>query len=118
MLKKIMEKTEPLVLNNAHQAEAVAPIKNNFAGNLYTICNLDIVRSTSSDDFLQYSNTQKIKDQIKQVLDIEAPIMRNLLAKRVLAAWGISKLGARINAQFERLLSESNLKQTGTDGNL
>src|SRR5665647_2290570 len=82
MLKKIMEKTEPLVLNNAHQAEAVAPIKNNFAANLYTICNLDIVRSTSSDDFLQYSNTQKIKDQIKQVLDIEAPIMRTLLVKR------------------------------------
>ena len=44
--------------------------------------------------------------------------MRNLLAKRVLSAWGISKLGTRINAQFEKLLSESNLKQTGTDGNL
>ena len=111
-------KTETLVLNYFEPAEVVVNIKSNFAGNLYTICNLDIMHPTSSDDFLQYHNTQKIRDQIKQVLDIEAPIMRNLLAKRVLSAWGISKLGARINAQFEKLLSESNLKQTGIDGNL
>ncbi|MBC7759505.1 MAG: DUF3320 domain-containing protein, partial [Phormidesmis sp. FL-bin-119] len=114
-----LEKTEPLVFNNFPPAEVIAvESKSNFAGNLYPICNLDIVRSTSSDDFLQYHNTQKIKDQIKQVLDIEAPIMRILLAKRVLSAWGISKLGARINAQFEKLLSESNLKQSGKAANL
>ena len=81
-----IEKTEPIVFNNIQPAEVVADIKNNFAGNLYSICNLDIVRSTSSDDFLQYHNTQQIEDQIQQVLDIEAPIMRNLLAKRVLSA--------------------------------
>ena len=38
-----LEKTEPLVLNNFRSAEVVVESKNNFAGKLYTICNLDLV---------------------------------------------------------------------------
>jgi len=84
--------------------------------NEYNICILDEVMSVSSDDFLQYRNFEKIKDQINAVVETEAPIMRNLLARRVLSAWGISKLGNRINAQIEQLLSQLNLKSTVTDG--
>ena len=45
-------------------------------------------------------------------METEAPIMRNLLAKRVLSAWGISKLGTRINAYFEKLINESAIRET------
>ena len=49
------------------------------------------------------------------MVETEAPIMRNLLARRVLAAWGISKLGTRINAQFEQFLGDVYLKKTVTE---
>lgn len=84
----------------------------------YKLSNLEIVRSTSSDEFLQYRNFQKIKDQINAVVDNEAPIMKNLLARRVLTAWAISKLGTRINAQFEELLVQANLERTEMDGSI
>jgi hypothetical protein len=41
-----------------------------------------------------------------------------LLARRVLAAWGISKLGTRINSHFEQALRAANLDKTGIDGNV
>ncbi len=103
-------KPESVLLNNLASAQTL--IVTDTHSNLYEICSLESVISTSSEDFLFYSNTQKIKDQIKQVLETEAPIMKNLLAKRVVSAWGISKIGTRINAHFERLLNESDLTET------
>lgn len=111
-------KTETMVLNNASFKSSTTSTENDLKENIYKICNLDIVLSSSSEDFLQFSNAEKIKNQINQVLETEAPIMRNLLAKRVLAAWGISKMGSRINVHFERLLSEFQIKQTGNNGDI
>jgi very-short-patch-repair endonuclease len=113
----IAQKIEEHVLNN-YPADTINGAEKNVAPNLYEMSNLEIVFSNSSDDFLQFSNAQKIKAQINQVLETEAPIMRNLLAKRILSAWGISKLGNRINAQFEKLLTELSLKQTGSNGDV
>lgn len=107
----------PLVLNNSTQIKEMPVVDSASVKLEYKVCNLEIVMSTSSDDFLQYRNFQKIREQIRAVVETEAPIMRNLLARRVLAAWGISKLGTRINAQFEQLLGDVNLKKTDTDGN-
>ncbi|MEO9146930.1 MAG: DUF3320 domain-containing protein, partial [Ginsengibacter sp.] len=106
------EKSEPVVLNNSSYREASKVTENHLSVNQYNICNLEIVLSSSSNDFLDFANTSKIKNQINQVLEIEAPIKKNLLAKRVLAAWGISKLGSRIKAHFEMLLSQMEIKQT------
>ena len=111
-------KIESLVLNSVAQTTASPASIVTGSNRMYEVCNLDIVRSVSSEDFLQFSNAAKIKKQINQVLEIEAPITRNLLAKRVLAAWGISKLGTRINAQFERLIAESALTQTTKNGDI
>ena len=113
--------TEPvnttMVLNSGTQIEERPVVDINSVKLEYKVCNLEIVNSTSSDDFLQYRNFQKIREQIQAVVETEAPIMRNLLARRVLAAWGISKLGTRINAQFEQFLGDVYLKKTVTDGN-
>ena len=111
-------KMDPLFLNSVAQPTTILSSIAAIPNRMYDVCNLDIVLSNSSEDFLQFGNAQKIKNQINQVLEIEAPITRNLLAKRVLAAWGISKLGARINAQLERLLSESELTQTGQNNDI
>lgn len=108
----------PLAFNYNEQLEVRSAKENTSVNTEYKVCNLEIVKSTTSDDFLQYGNFQKIKDQIKTVVETEAPIMKNLLVRRVLSAWGIAKLGIRINAQFEQLLGEVNLNKTDVDGNI
>ena len=44
-----------------------------------------------------------ILKEIEEVIQTEAPISRALLCKRVLNAWGISRLGQRIDYYFETL---------------
>lgn len=78
----------------------------------YEICQLEPILTSSSEDFLQALNRNKISQQIMQVLDVESPISQNLLCKRVLAAWGISRNGSRVNAQFEELFAELPIKRT------
>lgn len=76
-----VDKKEAFILNNTSIKEATEPLEKNHSVNNYKICELEIVMSSSSDDFLQFSNTDKIKKQIIQVLETESPIMRNLLSK-------------------------------------
>lgn len=45
-----------------------------------------------------------ILNQIKEVMETEAPISKSLLCKRVLAAWGISRLGQRLDGYLNELL--------------
>jgi uncharacterized protein DUF4011/restriction endonuclease-like protein/AAA domain-containing protein/uncharacterized protein DUF3320 len=78
----------------------------------YEICDLDIVPSNSSDDFLMISNRAKIVSQLIKVLEVEAPISKSLLCKRVLSAWGINRNGTRLNAYFETLFNDLNFCQT------
>jgi len=121
---KVIEETPPtvinmitenvsMVFNNNIQAEVMPIITDVTVKEVYNTCNLETVFSTSSDDFLQYYNYKKIIEQIHAVVEAEAPITRNLLARRVLSAWGISKMGNRIGGQFEKLLTDAKLKQTG-----
>ncbi len=97
--------------NNAGSAELKIQREVSTA-KVYEPCDLGNVYTNSSDDFLQYHNMQKVIAQIHAVVEAEAPITRNLLARRILGAWGINKLGTRINAHFETILAQSSLKQT------
>ena len=62
--------------------------------------------------FVGTESTYIIKKQISAVLEAEAPISRDLLCKRVLEAWGISRIGARIGKRFDLLVSSMWLKCT------
>ena len=53
-----------------------------------------------------YSAVSVIKRKIMQVLEIESPIEKELLYKRVLSSMGIQKLGRRIENLFEEILKE------------
>jgi len=53
-----------------------------------------------------YSAVSVIKKKILQVLEIESPIEKELLYKRVLSSMGIQKLGRRIENLFEEILRE------------
>lgn len=53
-----------------------------------------------------------ILSQIGQVLAAEAPISKNLLGKRVLNAWGIARMGARLERRLDEILAVGRFKKT------
>lgn len=67
----------------------------------YEVSMLDAVQVNSGEDFFLPQNRGRIKAQIFNILQTEAPISQNLLCKRVLAAWGITRMGARISTHFD-----------------
>jgi superfamily I DNA and/or RNA helicase len=87
-------------------------------GNKYEVCKLEITLCNSSEEFLYPSNRMKITDQIKKVLEVEAPVSKNLLCKRILSAWGISRNGARLNNYFESLFSGMDIHKISYDSNI
>lgn len=84
----------------------------------YKICNLPITSIAVSDDFFDFRRENKIQNQIRQVIQIEAPICQNLLSKRILTAWGITRLGVRLNDYLTSLYSQMCLKFTRQAGTL
>ncbi|MCQ2253798.1 MAG: DUF3320 domain-containing protein, partial [Bacteroidales bacterium] len=54
---------------------------------------VDIAKEgNGAGEFTNPQNAGKIRNQIMQVIDAEAPILADYLQKRVLAAWGISRI--------------------------
>ncbi len=78
----------------------------------YEICVLPITSIAFSDDFFEPLNKEKIQSQIREVIHKEAPISQILLAKRVLNAWGIARLGIRLSTYLNSLFVQLNLKYT------
>src|SRR5690554_1948187 len=78
----------------------------------YQVCELETTDLFSSEDFFDYGRKAKIREQITEVLQAEAPISHNLLSKRILNAWGISKLGKRLNSYLTDLYLDMELKCT------
>ena len=115
-----MEKTiAPKEVEVPLQSSTTTHINNVIKpGNKYEMCNLEIVLCNSSEEFLYPSNRWKIIDQIKKVLEVEAPVSKDLLCKRVLSAWGISRNGARLNSYLENLFSGLDMRKTGNSDNV
>lgn len=60
---------------------------------------------------------EKIKGFIQKVIDIEAPISRDVLNRRICTAMGISRVSARLNEKLGAILIDMGLKTT-TNGKL
>lgn len=71
----------------------------------YTVCVLDPVEAAPEDFYLELYD-QAICQQLHRVLETEAPISREQLCRRVLAAWGITRLGARPERRIRMLLEQ------------
>lgn len=79
----------------------------------YHISILDTV-SLGAHWFHSSESTELILGQIRKVIQEEGPISRSLLAKRILQAWGIARLGARLDQRFTELLMKIQPKQYGS----
>lgn len=101
------------VFQQPQTTELIQPnIKQDIDYPIYEITALPILTNVSFEDFLAYSSTETLTQQISWVIETEAPINRSLLCRRVLASWGVSRLGSRIQVRFERVFSAMKLNTT------
>jgi len=69
-----------------------------------------------TEEFILPQNAPNILKQLDSVIESEAPISRALLCKKVLGAWGISRLGTRLDACLTSILKRKLYHTTNTDG--
>jgi len=82
----------------------------------YKVCALSSKCLSLSDEFYNTRYYNKIKNQILYIIQKESPISHNLLSKRILNAWGISRLGSRLNGFLFEIYTELDLKETEQNG--
>ena len=82
----------------------------------YEICHLAYRSPTSPPNMLElsyFNNTVKI--DVLSVLEKESPISKELLCRRVLAAWSVSRIGSRIEAYFNSLFKQMKIKYSDSE---
>ena len=69
-----------------------------------------------SDEFMLPKHERLLMRQIAEVINQEAPISRQLLCKRILSSWGITRLGQKLDAYFEYLFSRTSFHKIIHEG--
>ena len=80
----------------------------------YVTGNLPI-RFADSAMFSQGYYTDSVVEDIRAILDAEAPISRRLLIKRLINNYGISRNGVRINSYLTEVFEDMGLITSGTE---
>ncbi|GAB3347011.1 DUF3320 domain-containing protein [Arachidicoccus ginsenosidivorans] len=110
---KLATASESQILDSVSLSETQDPLHA-----VYNIAELPVMTGLTYEDFLAYNSTTVLMEQIKAVIDCEAPVMQSLLCRRVLAAWGIKKMGVRIQARLNQVLDDMDLEASqDQDGN-
>ena len=87
--------------------------KSKYKAN-YILLSLPMHSFTPQSDMLNLPHFKEtVSNDILSILQTEAPISKELLCRRVLATWSISRLGSRIDAYFNSLFSQMGIKFTG-----
>lgn len=84
----------------------------------YRVCFLKLAPLKDIEEFFWATMEYKIREQAEQILETESPISRDLLCKRILTACGITRLGNRIDAHFERIFKKMQILETRQDNNI
>lgn len=77
----------------------------------YTAAKLSLENMTA-EEFCLPDTTIRILDRMQNIIEIEAPISRSYLLRRLLQSYGIARAGARIERRFEELLTKMNPQMT------
>ena len=99
------------VEDNVKENDITAPNSN---AKEYITGNLPI-RFADSAMFSQGYYTESVVEDIRTILDAEAPISRRLLIKRLINNYGISRNGVRINTYLTEVFEDMDLVTSGTD---
>jgi len=85
---------------------------------IYEVCTLDVMSLQTADDLMAPQNKVRIKTQIFNVMETEAPISKTLLTKRILSAWGINRLGGRTNDYLDSVFAQLEIKTRAGERNV
>ena len=77
----------------------------------YQLANLEII-GLGTEDFLNPINRNTVENQIRLTIQTEGPISHDQLCRRVLASWGISRIGSRIDYYFNSIFKKLNFQFT------
>ena len=77
----------------------------------YVVCKLP-ERPAGVEEFCLPEHDGEILAQMKQVLEAEAPVSGELLCRRVMNAWGITRMTAKVERRFAPLLEKLPGSQT------
>ena len=102
------------------EGEAVEPYEvTEIGGNIvpYVFTELE-QRSLPVEDVINGYYDGILKEYIKQVIEIEAPITSDLLCKRVLRSINIARMGSRVAGHMYYVLECLNLKKSTNFGNV
>ena len=69
-----------------------------------------------SDEFMLPKHERLIMRQIAEVINKEAPISRQLLCKRILTSWNITRLGPKLDGYIESLFSRTSFHKIIHEG--
>lgn len=101
----------------AEESFAAAPVEferleeaEESAGELYRASKLPA--AGNADQFYQPQTRRRIEKAIGIMIEMEAPISRRLLMRKVLELWGISRTGARVERIFDAALQNAGKKTT------
>ncbi len=79
----------------------------------YIVCCLSVQGLPPQTELLNFSKFKEtVRNDILTILQKEAPISKDLLCRRILASWSVSRLGSRIDAYFNSLFKQMNLKSS------
>jgi superfamily I DNA and/or RNA helicase/very-short-patch-repair endonuclease len=109
--KKLITEEPILIQNLSSSANNITAETNEYVTS-YQFA--DLAPSTVNPEFFAFENYKAfIRNQLSNVIEVEAPIQKNLLFKRILASWGIGRLGTRLEAHLSLLLSSVPHYQSG-----
>ena len=80
------------------------PVPERDAGRPYEPTELPGVKG--GVDFFAPTASARLREQIERVLEQEGPVHEELLARRLLAAWGLQKLTLRVRQRIEEQVAE------------
>jgi hypothetical protein len=97
--KGLMFPPRPEVLVTVHFAEVTRPYE-------------EYRPKRQNSDF--YGNLTAVKNVLREVIEMEAPLHIDIAVRRVASAWGMTRAGSRVQGVFRKALESSIREKTAT----
>lgn len=115
-IRNVEAKTVQAVRLEAAEPGAEASEAGGVAKTDYKVC--EITSEANPDGLYDAARTGQIVEQMRAILQAEAPVTENYLQHRIATAWGVTRLTSRADARMKELLrlaalhTVANAKQT------
>ena len=78
----------------------------------YRIASPEGSETLGPEDMLLPENRVLLRTQVRSVMQSEAPVVRRLLKRRVASAWGVTRIGARIDRLLDEIIEDMGYLRT------